>query len=116
MKTRVARSGWAFPARRGAGGRLNDYVRKPYRPEKLFECMARQLGLQYRRGEAQPRSQGEPITKLRPELLAALPDDSRTQLREALIELNVKGISRTIESVTKWDAALGSVLAVCRSI
>ena len=31
---------------------LDDYVSKPYRPEEIFDCMARHLGVRYRRAEA----------------------------------------------------------------
>ena len=31
---------------------LDDYVSKPYRPDEIFDCMARHLGVRYRRAEA----------------------------------------------------------------
>ena len=33
---------------------LDDYVRKPYRPDEIFDCMARHLGVQYRRADKCP--------------------------------------------------------------
>jgi CheY-like chemotaxis protein len=89
---------------------LDDYVRKPYRPQEIFECMARHLGLRYRQDETEPAA-GEPDAGPRPEALAALPEELGKELRKALIALDVERISRAIGRVAEADAALGSALA-----
>jgi signal transduction histidine kinase/CheY-like chemotaxis protein len=90
---------------------LDDYVHKPYRPNEIFDCMARHLGVRYRRTNTAPPSFGEPTTELRPEGLAALPEELRAGLREALLALDVPRIAAIIESVAERDAELGAVLA-----
>ena len=36
---------------------VDDYVRKPYRPEMIFDCMRRHLGVRYRRAHTIPERQ-----------------------------------------------------------
>jgi CheY-like chemotaxis protein len=35
---------------------LDDFVRKPYLPNEVFDCMARHLGVRYRYGQATEES------------------------------------------------------------
>jgi CheY-like chemotaxis protein len=44
---------------------LDDYVPKPHRPDEIFECMARHLGVRCRRGVTLTASPGEPPAALR---------------------------------------------------
>jgi CheY-like chemotaxis protein/anti-sigma regulatory factor (Ser/Thr protein kinase) len=92
---------------------FDDYVRKPYRPEDIFDCMERRLGVRYRRAEAAAPALGDPAAELKPEALAALPPDLRDELREALTALHVKRVALAVERVAERDAALGAVLARC---
>jgi signal transduction histidine kinase/ligand-binding sensor domain-containing protein/CheY-like chemotaxis protein len=89
---------------------LDDYVRKPYRPDEIFQCMARHLGIRYRCAHAplQPEAQ---ISALSPVAIALLPAALRIKLRNALMTLDSKVISETINEVAEHDAVLGSVLA-----
>jgi signal transduction histidine kinase/DNA-binding response OmpR family regulator len=89
---------------------LDDYVRKPYRPDEIFACMARHLGVRYSRAEAAPESSGQETLALCPDTIAALPEALRLELRDAVVALDAKQISETIEKVAKHNAALGSVL------
>jgi len=90
---------------------MDDYVRKPYRPSEIFECMARQLGVSYQH-KAVPVSE-DPAAELRTEDLAALPQELRAGLRHALLALDVERISAAIDRVSQENAALGSALARC---
>ena len=90
---------------------LDDFVRKPYRPRDIFDCMARHLGVRYRYSESAPPSPSEPATALPLEALAALPKDLRAELRAALIALDVERIDGVIGRVWEWDSALGAALA-----
>jgi CheY-like chemotaxis protein len=36
---------------------MDDFIRKPYRPHEIFDCMARHLGVRYRQVETEPQSQ-----------------------------------------------------------
>jgi len=90
---------------------FDDYLRKPYRPDEIFECMERHLGVRYRRAEAEPALPGGPGEGLRPEAIAALPASLCAELRDAVVALDAERISRTIQKVSEHDAALGSGLA-----
>ena len=43
---------------------LDDFVRKPYRPGDIFDCLARHLGVRYRYLDARPASREEPAAAL----------------------------------------------------
>jgi signal transduction histidine kinase/ligand-binding sensor domain-containing protein/CheY-like chemotaxis protein len=90
---------------------LDDFVRKPYRPQDIFDCLARHLGVRYHRGEVALMPSGEPALALRLEALAALPENLRTELRNAVLTLSVESIARTIVRVSELDSTLGSALA-----
>ena len=81
---------------------LDDFVRKPYRPSDIFDCMARHLGVRYRYLEAWPASRAEPGAALPPEALAALPGELRAELRDAVIAL------RSSSALRRSSAACGS--------
>jgi len=90
---------------------FDDYLRKPYRPDEIFECMERHLGVRYRRAEAESPPPAGPAETLRPEAIAALPASLRAELRDAVVALDAERISRTVRKVSEHDAALGSALA-----
>ena len=109
----VTASGFADQRNEVLAAGMDDFVRKPYRPNEIFECMARQLRVRYQR-EAVPAPR-EPVAELRPEDLAVLPQELRAGLRDALLALDVERISAAIDRVSQKNAALGSVLARCAS-
>ncbi len=89
---------------------LDDFIRKPYRPAEIFDCMARHLGVRYVREEvaSRPAAQAEPV--LRPEALAALPEQMREELANALIALDAERIRGLIRGISEVDPALGGLL------
>ena len=89
---------------------MDDFLRKPYRREEIFDCMARHLGVRYLYGEAS-RSPADPVVPLRPEALAMLPPQLRKDLGDALIRLDPGPIAEVIDRVSEQDAQLGAVLA-----
>jgi signal transduction histidine kinase/CheY-like chemotaxis protein len=109
----VTASGFADQRKEALAAGMNDYLRKPYRPSEVFECMARLLGVQYQR-KTIPFA-GELAEELRPEDVAALPVDLRAALQEALLALNVERISAAIDRVSLENPSLGSALARCAS-
>ena len=90
---------------------LDDYVRKPYRPEEIFDCMRRHLGVRYRRPDRVPERREDRRPALPVDAIAQLPTALRIKLRSALVTLNTTLILETIREVTEQDAVLGSVLA-----
>lgn len=91
---------------------MDDYVRKPYRPVEIFECMARHLAVRYQVSEGDAAtSDSERVGELMAEDLSALPDELRKELRDAVIILNPARISTAIERISQENRALGLILA-----
>jgi CheY-like chemotaxis protein len=86
---------------------MDDFIRKPYRPEEIFECMARHLGLRriYHKPEAEQRA--VPLGK---EDLKALPPEMLRELTAAVTALNGKQIREVIERISERDENLGRKL------
>jgi len=107
----VTASGYAGERREILAEGLDDYVRKPYRPAEIFECLARHLGVRYETSEAAGMSHGESAGKLMAKDWSGMRDELRDALREALIKLDSRLISEVIERISREDRALASVLA-----
>jgi CheY-like chemotaxis protein len=90
---------------------LDDYLHKPYRPEAIFTCMARHLGVRYSCKQAPASANREMAVDLGFGDLAVLDADVRSELREALIKLNSEQISAVIQRISLDNPALGSNLA-----
>ena len=91
---------------------LDDFVRKPYRPAEIFDCMARHLGVRYLYRDDSVSTRESPSAP-QPDALAALPQDLRGHLKDAVISLDVRRIASMINRVAKRDATLGRMLAGC---
>jgi CheY-like chemotaxis protein len=89
---------------------LDDFLRKPYRPGEMFDCMARHLGVRYVYATAPPVTGGNPPAILRPEQLSVLPAGLREELATALLSLDRERIALGVSRVSQQDAALGSIL------
>jgi DNA-binding response OmpR family regulator len=90
---------------------LDDFVRKPYRREMIFACLARHLGVRYLYRDTPRASPPHPVPALQPEALAVLPHRLRRELAEALVRLEPGPIAEAIGRVSEQDAHLGGVLA-----
>jgi CheY-like chemotaxis protein/nitrogen-specific signal transduction histidine kinase len=89
---------------------LDDFLRKPYRPREVFDCMARHLGVRYVY-EATPQSAaGDPAVPLHPEDLAALPAALRDELENAITSLDPERIALLLRQVSEQNASLGHAL------
>jgi CheY-like chemotaxis protein len=89
---------------------MDDFVCKPYEPSEIFDCMTRHLGVRYRCTEP---ARAAPEARAESKRLAALPEELRTELRHAVIALNVERIAGVIGRVSERDPVLGAVLARC---
>ncbi len=88
---------------------MNDYVSKPFRISEIYECMARQLTIEYTYREAKPdtASTGESLT---PQRLEDVPKELREQLHAALESLDSERIGTVIEAIGKLDDELALLL------
>jgi PAS domain S-box-containing protein len=91
----------------------DDFVRKPFREQEIFDVMAKHLGVKYvyedRHEEVGPI---EPEVETSPEQLAALPEDLRGQLHKAVVELDRKRALALIEKIKTIDARIAGGLEV----
>jgi signal transduction histidine kinase/FixJ family two-component response regulator len=91
----------------------NDFVRKPFREQEIFEVMAKHLGLQYVYEDKQEESVSvEPADEIRPEQLTALPADLCSQLQKAVVEADRKLILALIEKIKTIDPRIAGGLEV----
>jgi PAS domain S-box-containing protein len=89
---------------------MDDFVRKPYRFDEIYDCLARQLGLEYiYQGEATAGTR--PAAAVDAAMLATVPAKHRQELREALESLDSELIATIIDQIGEIDAALGLALA-----
>ena len=88
---------------------MNDFVRKPYRFNEIYECLTRQLGVQYVYAEAQEEE--APPVALTSEMLAVLPQALRDELKTALESLDSDRIEAVIGQVASHDANLQKTLS-----
>lgn len=88
---------------------LDDYIRKPFRPGEIFDCLARHLGVSYSQDQLLPKERGE--RALSYAAMAQVSVESRSFLRQALISLDAKRILLAIEKVGEEDASLAAILA-----
>lgn len=87
---------------------MDDFVRKPYRFHEIYDCLARQLGVQYQYADT-PEISVTPV--LDAAMLAVLPLSLREALRAALESLEDTQIRTVIAQVAQYDAALQKVLS-----
>lgn len=87
---------------------MDDFVRKPYRPDEIFECMKRHLGVRYLYGPDEPSMADSPLPA---GTLDHLPEALRHELADALINGNTEHIAELIVRVEQQDAALAKALA-----
>jgi signal transduction histidine kinase/CheY-like chemotaxis protein len=93
----------------------DDFVRKPFREAKIFEVMARHMGVRYIyedsvEHEANSKEQlYEDI--LTPEALAELPDDLLAELKQAAIELDVDQLYVIIDQIRDRNGPVAEALA-----
>lgn len=88
---------------------INDFVSKPYRPKEVFDCLARHLGVRYRVIQESVETPPD-VRPLQPHLLAALPQELRHHLKEAILSLDRKRIEESIERVRECNEELASAL------
>ena len=88
---------------------MDDFVRKPYRFNEIYECMTKQLGVKYTYADAAANESSSDVA-LTPEMLEVLPSPLRQELRDALESLESERIDAAIQQVSAHDAKLHGVL------
>jgi response regulator RpfG family c-di-GMP phosphodiesterase len=84
----------------------DDFVRKPYREQDIFDVMAKHLGLRYVYAE-EPVESPAAETVVEPDAaqLAALPSELREELYDAALRLNPAQTLSVIEKIERLDTS-----------
>ncbi|MGZ4957625.1 MAG: ATP-binding protein [Methylomonas sp.] len=83
---------------------MDDFVRKPYRPEEIFDCMARLLGVKFI--YQQNAAHQEIESSLSATSVAHLPESLRRELKDALILGNTDRFSGLLQRIGEQDKEL----------
>ncbi|NRF68480.1 response regulator [Aquincola sp. S2] len=86
----------------------DEFLRKPFRDEVLFEVMQKHLGVKFLYEEARAAAVTDAPDAAS---MAALPVELRDDLSEALTRLDDEAIERTIDKIRHHDAGLAQALA-----
>ncbi len=89
---------------------MDDFVRKPYRFNEIYDSLTRQLGVKYLRSAVPELAEEEPLATLSPDKLAFLPAALREELTGALESLDAERIRNTIRHVEDIDPAVARTL------
>ncbi len=88
----------------------DDFVPKPMKFDKIYDCMTKHLGVRFVFNETPATEAPESLADSDSEALAALPVSLRTELAEAVVSLDAARIGDAILSVAEVNPALGSAL------
>ena len=91
---------------------MDDFVRKPYRFDEIYDCLTRQLGIEfiYLGNHGEDDISNNP-TELTPAMLASLPTALREQLKDAIENLDSDCITTLILQIAEQDPDLGHALS-----
>jgi len=89
---------------------MDDFIRKPYRPEDIYGCIARHLGAKFAYGENPTAPAVKPAGSLRSEDLAKLSPELRGNFAAAIVSLDAERISDIICRISEQNPVLGSLL------
>ena len=90
----------------------DDFVNKPYKPEDIYNCLARHLGVRYEYEEQDKvlDDEGTMQEEVSPEALAALPEKIRAELRSHVVALDVEQAMAVIGQIGERDPGLAGPL------
>ena len=83
---------------------MDDFVRKPFRFNEIYESLAQQLGVKYLYGSSGEEAVPAALT---PAMLAGLPGALRAELERALESLDGERIAAAVHRIGEADAAAG---------
>ncbi|KUJ74953.1 hypothetical protein AVO42_06180 [Thiomicrospira sp. XS5] len=89
----------------------DDFVRKPYRPEELYDCMAHHLPLHYRYAEdGELEDEGSKLLNLSKQDMTQLSETLRDSLYGAAVIGDAQSITEIIQALPEAQIALASGL------
>lgn len=87
---------------------MDDFIRKPYRPSELFDCMARLLGVRFVHEKVLPE---ERIGLLTAETFATLPESLRQEMATCLNLGDTERFAELIDKIEQQNLNLAKILA-----
>jgi len=91
----------------------DDFVRKPYREDDIFEVMEKELGLKYVYLEDQKKEElAVTVSKLTFEQLKILPDEILVELYKATLSLDTYRVAVLIDQIVRIDASIGLTMKI----
>ncbi len=91
----------------------NDFVRKPFRENEIFDAMARHLNVRYVYEDELDRVDiAKQDSKLQPGQLDALPRELVDRLYQAVVELDMERTLEAIGKIAEQDASVGGALKI----
>jgi CheY-like chemotaxis protein len=90
---------------------MDDFVRKPYRFNEIYQALERQLGVRYTYAETLDSKEPIAPVVLTPAMLVILPPELRNELHNALESLDSECIADVLRKVEAFDAMLYKTLA-----
>ncbi|CAG1020994.1 two-component system, sensor histidine kinase [Patescibacteria group bacterium] len=85
---------------------MDDFLRKPYRPDEIYDCLSKHLGVKY----AYEDLSEDVLNTLTPEMFAKLPETLRNEFKDALESLETERIDLIIEEIANYDSELQKTL------
>ncbi len=89
---------------------LDDFLRKPYRPQEIFDRIARHLGVRYAYDTTLESGPHDAHGTVQSDDLAALPVKVREDLEAALISLDQDRIALLVHQIATQNPAIGGIL------
>ncbi len=90
---------------------MDDFIRKPYRTNEILDCLARNLNVRFLYDETPAAAAEASALALHAEAVAALPQEVRGELIDALVSLDTGRIEDLIRQISEWNPTLGRALA-----
>ncbi len=90
---------------------MDDFIRKPYQPDEIFECLARHLGIKFVYQELSKGPAKDAVGELRPEAFYDLSPELFKEFSSALVNLDIPRIDGAIQLISSENPTLGEVLA-----
>ena len=91
----------------------NAFMRKPFREEEIFEAMQEHIGVKFIYEEVQPKEIKRTSEILTPENLAALPEEWKRELEDAILSGDRKAMNGIVEKIALEDEELAETLQQC---
>jgi CheY-like chemotaxis protein len=91
---------------------MNDFLRKPYRPEEIFSCLTSNLGIGFVVEETSHEDNPNANSILIQDDFGILPKEDREDLTSALIAMDAERIATIIDRIKVLYPKMGNALAV----